>query len=71
MSPDLPGCVVEVWILCVRTFRVGVEVTTRAYGHVNPPPVADDHFMLEEMASHAGEVRQASCWQSIRVGNPH
>jgi hypothetical protein len=60
MSTDLVGRVVEVRILCVHAFGVGVELTAQgAYGHVNPPRVTDDRFTIEEMAKHIGEVRRA------------
>lgn len=60
LSPELPGSVVEVRIVCVHAFGVGVELTShQAYGHVNPPRVTDGHFTVEETARHIGEIRRA------------
>ncbi|MEL3947657.1 MULTISPECIES: hypothetical protein [Streptomyces] len=61
MSPDLVGHVVEVRILCVHAFGVGVELLDQgSYGHVNPPRVTDDRFTIDDMACHIGEVRRAA-----------
>lgn len=58
--PELVGGVVEVRIICVHAFGVGVELTAQgAYGHVNPPHIPDDRFTVEEMSHHVGEVRRA------------
>lgn len=60
MGPEMVECVVEVRILCVHAFGVGVELTAqRTYGHVNPPRVTDDGFTVEETSHHVGEVRRA------------
>jgi hypothetical protein len=60
MAPDLVGCVVEVRILCVHAFGVGVElIPDGAYGHVNAPRVTDDRFTVEEASEHIGEIRRA------------
>lgn len=60
LDSDLIGSIVEVRILCVHPFGVGVElIAHRAYGHVNPPRVTDGRFTVEETARHIGEVRHA------------
>jgi hypothetical protein len=60
VAPDLVGSVVEVRILCVHAFGVGVQlVPDGAYGHVNAPRVTDGQFTVEETSEHIGEVRRA------------
>ncbi|WP_147455063.1 hypothetical protein [Saccharothrix australiensis] len=60
MSADLVGRVVEVRILCVHAFGVGVELTAQGvYGHVNSPRVTDGRFTIEETAKRIGEVKKA------------
>ncbi|WP_434743241.1 hypothetical protein [Micromonospora sp. SH-82] len=60
MGNELVGRTVDVRILCVHAFGVGVELTVNgAYGHVNPPRVSDDRFTVEETAKHLGEIWKA------------
>ena len=60
VSPELVGHVVEVRILCVHPFGVGVQLTPDgAYGHVNPPRVSDGQFSVEGLSGNIGEVRRA------------
>lgn len=59
LDPELVGTVVEVRILCVHPFGVGVHLTAQgAYGHVNAPRVTDDRFTVDDASRHIGEVRR-------------
>src|SRR6476660_2119809 len=59
LDPKLIGRVVEVQIVCVHPFGVGVRLTAEgAYGHVNPPRVTDGRFTVEEASRHIGDVRK-------------
>lgn len=56
----LVGSVVEVRILCVHAFGVGVRLqSSEAYGHVNPPQVTDGRFTVENEVESIGELRKA------------
>jgi hypothetical protein len=60
LGSDLVGSVVEVRIVCVHAFGVGVELIAQgSYGHVNPPRVTDGRFTVEEASKHIGELRKA------------
>jgi len=60
VSPELVGHVVDVRILCVHPFGVGVQlIPDGAYGHVNAPRVSDDQFTVEGFSASIGEARRA------------
>ena len=60
LGSELVGCVVEIRILCVHPFGVGVYLTAQdAYAHVNVPRVTDGRFTVAEASRHIGEVRRA------------
>lgn len=60
MDPGLAGRVIEVRIVCVHPFGVGVRMSSHdVYGHVNAPQVTDTRFTVDEFASHIGETRTA------------
>jgi hypothetical protein len=59
----LEGSVVEVRIVCVHTFGLGVKVLAHgAYGHVNAPEVTDGRYTVEAASNWIGEVRARPCW---------
>jgi hypothetical protein len=60
LSADLIGSVVEVRIVCVHAFGIGVELTANgSYGHVNSPRVTDGRYVVEEFSGTIGELRRA------------
>lgn len=60
MDPGLVGQVVEVRIVCVHAFGLGVRmVSLDVYGHVNAPHVTDGRFTVADFARHLGATRSA------------
>jgi len=60
LPKSLIGQVVDVEILCVHPFGVGVRVVAAdSYGHVNAPHVTDGLFTVEEASKEIGSQQKA------------
>jgi ribosomal protein S1 len=60
LREELVGCVVEVEVVCVHPFGVGVRISgENCYGHVNSPQVTDGRFTVDEASMEIGHTKPA------------